>query len=106
MWSECQTGNNLRLSLQSQSSVSGTVYRLPISVYNVYLPGSRPDTTKIMHIRNTHYTKSKQKPKQTQNNAYSCEYALVAGFSDKKLKINIFHYNFYIYLTKLSLKHT
>ena len=59
-----------------------------------------------MRIRNTYYTKSKQKPKQTQNNAYSCEYALVAGLSDKKLKINIFHYKFYIYLTKLSLKHT
>ena len=57
-----------------------------------------------MRICNTHYTKSKQK--QTQNNAYSCEYALVVGFSDKKLKINIFHYKFYIYLTKLSLKHT
>ena len=45
-----------------------------------------------MRICNTHYTKSKQKPKQTQNNAYSCEYAIVAGFSDKKLKTNIFHY--------------
>ena len=44
-----------------------------------------------MRIRNTHYTKSKQKPKQTQNNVYSCEYTLVAGFSDKKLKLNIFH---------------
>ena len=63
-------------------------------------------TDKIMCIHNTHYTKSKQKPKQTQNNANSCEYALVVGFSDKKLKINIFHYKFYIYLTKLSLKHT
>ena len=38
-----------------------------------------------------HYTKSKQKPEQTRNNVYSCEYALVAGFSDKKLKLNIFH---------------
>ena len=47
-----------------------------------------------------------KKPKQTQNNAYSYEYALVAGFSDKNLKTNIFHYKFYIYLTKLSLKHT
>ena len=44
-----------------------------------------------MRIHNTHYTKSKQKPKQTQNNAYSCKYALVVGFSDKKLKLNIFH---------------
>ena len=44
-----------------------------------------------MRIRNTHYTKSKQKPKQTQNNAYLCEYTLVVGFSDKKLKLNIFH---------------
>ena len=41
-----QTGNNLRLSLQSQSSVSGTVYRLPISVHNAYSPGSRSDTIK------------------------------------------------------------
>ena len=49
-----------------------------------------------MRIRNMHYTKSKQKPKQTQNNTYSCEYALVAGFSDKKLKTNIFHYKFYM----------
>ena len=59
-----------------------------------------------MRIRNMHYTKSKQKPKQTQNNAYLCEYTLVVGFSNKKLKLNIFHLKFYIYLTKLSLKHT
>ena len=43
-----------------------------------------------MCIRNTHYTKSKQKPKQTQNNAYLCEYVLVAGFSDKKTQTQYF----------------
>ena len=53
-----------------------------------------------------HYTKKKTKTKTNQNNVYSCKYALVAGFSDKKTQTQYFSLKFYIYLTKLSLKHT